>query len=80
MSKSSKKNETVVSNESVVNFNEELKNFKTMSAKIRFLNSKNLTPGKISKVLTESEGKLVRYQWVRNVLNTPVTTPKEVIS
>ncbi len=67
--------ETKVAN----NFVDELNSYKTMSAKIRFLNSKNMTPGAISKLLSQHEGKLIRYQWVRNVLNTPVTTPKEVI-
>ncbi len=68
--------ETKVAN----NFVDELNSYKTMSAKIRFLNSKNMTPGAISKLLSQHEGKLIRYQWVRNVLNTPVTTPKEVIA
>lgn len=38
----------------------------TTSAKIRYLDSCGLTRGEISKVLN------IRYQWVRNVLITPL--------
>lgn len=38
----------------------------TMSAKIRYLNSKSMSKGDISRTLG------IRYQWVRNVLITPL--------
>jgi len=38
----------------------------TMSAKIRYLDSCGLSRGEISKVLN------IRYQWIRNVLITPL--------
>lgn len=47
--------------------------FSTTSARIRKLNNMGLTRGQIAKHLG------IRYQWVRNVLNTPVKTPKEKI-
>lgn len=51
----------------VVQINEEeLNNCKTMSAKIRYLASKNMPRGAIAKTLN------IRYQWVRNVLITPL--------
>ena len=52
----------------------ELNKFNTMSAKIRYLNSKNMSRGAISKKLN------IRYQWVRNVLITEVAKPKENIN
>lgn len=45
--------------------------FSTKSAKIRFLHSEGWSRGEISKFLE------IRYQHVRNVLITPVVTPKE---
>ena len=42
----------------------------TTSGKIRYLNNEGFTRYQISKVLN------IRYQWVRNVLVTPVKTPK----
>ena len=54
-----------------------LRKFKTISAQIRFLNSQKFTRGEISKILSKHNNKLVRYQWVRNVLITEVKTPKE---
>lgn len=45
---------------------QELNNLTTTSSKIRYLNSKGLSRGSISKVLN------IRYQWVRNVLITPL--------
>lgn len=47
--------------------------FSTKSAKIRFLHSEGWSRGEISKFLE------IRYQHVRNVLITPVVTPKESI-
>ncbi len=48
-----------------------VKAFGTTSAKIRYLASQDYTRSQISKYLG------IRYQWVRNVLVTPVKTPKE---
>lgn len=42
----------------------------TMSSKIRFLDSKGLSRGQIAKTLG------IRYQWVRNVLVTPIKKAK----
>ena len=51
----------------VVQINEEeLAKCVTVSAKIRFLASQNMTRGAIAKKLN------IRYQWVRNVLITPL--------
>ena len=44
---------------------------KTTSGKVRFLDSQGMTRGAIAKKLG------IRYQWVRNVLVTPVTKAKE---
>lgn len=44
----------------------------TVSAKIRYLNSEGFSRGDISRIMTELEGRLVRYQHVRNVLITPL--------
>lgn len=48
-----------------------LDSFSTMSAKIRFLNDKGWTKSEI-----KNELKII-YQWVRNVLNQNIKTPKE---
>ena len=48
-----------------------LESFTTTSAKIRYLDQEGWTRGQISKYLG------IRYQWVRNVLVTPVTQPRE---
>ena len=48
-----------------------LDTFSTKSAKIRYLDSQDLTRGQIAKVLN------IRYQHVRNVLITPVKQPRE---
>ena len=50
-----------------------LENFKTTSAKIRYLNSKNYSRSEISNILK------IRYQWVRNVLITEVKDFREKI-
>ena len=42
----------------------------TVSSKIRYLDSQKMTRGQISSILG------IRYQWVRNVLITPVKAPK----
>jgi hypothetical protein len=44
----------------------------SIAAKIRYLTSIGKSKGDISRFMTEKEGKLVRYQWVRNVLNQPL--------
>lgn len=44
--------------------------FSTKAAMIRFLDSEGLSRGEIAKVLG------IRYQWVRNVLITPVKKAK----
>jgi purine-cytosine permease-like protein len=46
----------------------------SIAAKIRYLKSLAKTTGDISRYMTEKENKLVRYQWVRNVLNQPLKT------
>ena len=56
---------------------EALKKIDTMSGKIRYLSGQKMTTGDISRTLTSTEGKEVRYQWVRNVLITPVKNPKK---
>ncbi len=53
--------------------NSRLDKFETMSGKIRYLKSLDWKTGPIAKKLG------IRYQWARNVLNTPVKTPKETI-
>lgn len=45
---------------------EKLESLTTTSSKIRFLDSLGYTRGDISRILG------VRYQWVRNVLITPI--------
>ena len=49
----------------------QLNKFKTTSAKIRFLASKDMSRGDIARTLQ------IRYQHVRNVLITPVKKPTE---
>lgn len=44
----------------------------SISSKIRHLNSEGFSRGDISRIMTELEGRLVRYQHVRNVLITPL--------
>lgn len=46
--------------------------FTTISAKIRYLAASGMKRGDIAKFMTEKEGRLVRYQHVRNVLITPL--------
>lgn len=49
------------------------KQFQTVSARIRYLTAVGWSRGKISKALE------IRYQHVRNVLVTPVQTPREQV-
>ena len=58
-----KSNEAVVSTES---YSDHLATLSTKSAQIRFLHSQGLSRGQIAKALG------IRYQWVRNVLITPL--------
>lgn len=44
----------------------------TVSAKIRYLTAEGYDRGSVSRIMTELEGRLVRYQHVRNVLITPL--------
>lgn len=44
----------------------ELDTLTTTAAKIRFLHAANYSKGDIGRILN------IRYQWVRNVLNTPL--------
>lgn len=60
----------VATDKEVESYKKEIESLPTMSAKIRFLNSKGLTRGQISKTLQ------IRYQWVRNVLITPIKKAK----
>ena len=68
-----------------VEHSKKLDTLSTMSGRIRFLNSINMTRGDISRYLTKycvekkiiTKDKIVRYQWVRNVLNENVKQPKE---
>lgn len=61
----SKKSEAVQAAQ--VAFNQsDLDALSTTSAKIRFLNAQGLSRGAIAKALN------IRYQWVRNVLITPL--------
>jgi len=48
-----------------------LDSLSTTSGKIRYLNGLGWTRGDISRLLG------IRYQWVRNVLVTPVKEPRE---
>jgi len=57
-------NEVVTSQSNPID--DHLSTLVTMSAKIRFLDASGFTRGQISKVLG------IRYQWVRNVLITPL--------
>lgn len=50
----------------------ELAKLTQISSKVRYLASLKMSRGDISRVLTASEGRLIRYQWVRNVLITPL--------
>ena len=54
-----------------------LDTYQTVSAKIRYLHAQGYRNGDISRALTAHEGKLVRPQWVSNVLHTEVKNPTE---
>ncbi len=55
-----------------------IKSFENVSTKIRYLNSLKYSQGDISRILTKTENKLVRFQWVNNVLKVKVKNPKEL--
>lgn len=59
---------------------EQLKAMPNMSARIRFLNSQKMSRGDIARTLSEVFKKEVKYQWVRNVLITPVKNPVAVVT
>ena len=66
MSKS-KQTETVASTAAPVeSYADHLASLTTKSAQIRFLHAQGLSRGQIAKALG------IRYQWVRNVLITPL--------
>lgn len=44
----------------------------SIASKVRYLLSIGKSRGDISRFMTEKEGKLVRYQWVRNIELTPI--------
>jgi hypothetical protein len=44
----------------------------TISAKIRYLTAEGYSTGDTSRIMTELEGRLVRFQHVRNVKITPL--------
>ena len=46
--------------------------FTSIASKVRFMISIGKSRGDISRYMTEKEGKLVRYQWVRNIELTPL--------
>jgi len=48
----------------------------TVSARIRYLDSEGLTRSQITKTITNARGGQLLYQHVRNVLVTPLATPK----
>lgn len=52
---------------------DQLDKLDTMSAKIRYLDAEGFARADISRILTKTEGRNVRYQWVRNVLTQVVT-------
>lgn len=44
----------------------------SVASKVRYLLSLNKSRGDISRFMTDKEGKLIRYQWVRNIELTPL--------
>lgn len=55
--------------------NDEMKKYDgltSIASKVRYLLSLGKSRGDISRWMTEKEGKLVRYQWVRNIELTPL--------
>lgn len=44
----------------------------SIASKVRYLLSLGKSRGDISRWMSEKEGKLVRYQWVRNIELTPL--------
>jgi len=51
--------------------------FKTVSARIRYLDDEGYARAEIPKLITNATGGPLRYQHVRGVLEARVTTPKE---
>lgn len=54
---------------------DELKKYDTLTSiasKVRYLLSLGKSRGDISRWMSDKEGKLVRYQWVRNIELTPL--------
>jgi len=72
MTKSKQSEQTTVTTENLAYDPIVLAGCASMSARIRYLDACGLKRGQISKILSDFAGKLVRYQWVRNVLITPV--------
>ena len=48
----------------------------TVSARIRYLNEQEFSRSEITKLITNATGGELRYQHVRNVLLTPLSTKK----
>lgn len=44
----------------------------SIAGKVRYLLSLKKSRGDISRFMSEAEGKLIRYQWVRNIELTPL--------
>jgi hypothetical protein len=44
----------------------------SIAAKVRFLATVTKDRGEISRFMTVAEGREIRYQWVRNVMLTPL--------
>lgn len=62
----------VLSKDQVTKANEVIKGIETKSGQMRALSAAGWKPGDISRVLTTIHGKLVRPQFVHNVLNRPL--------
>jgi hypothetical protein len=67
MTKATKKSEVINTDEALMN---EVNKLTTTSAKIRYLHAENKPTAQIAKLLG------IRYQWVRNVLITPIKKAK----
>ena len=44
----------------------------TIASKVRYLLATGMSRGDISRYLTATEGREVRYQWIRNIELTPL--------
>jgi hypothetical protein len=67
MTKATKKTDVVNTDEALMT---EVNKLTTMSAKIRYLHAESKPTAQIAKLLN------IRYQWVRNVLITPIKKAK----